>query len=342
MKKLRLKSVISAAVIALTATGLTGIAGAAEILRSDTDAQGASGHTMIVVASKIWRRELDGLSVQVNDSQTLTRSALKLGSGKLEVMPLPTAVATFLQNGERMYAKDLKEQAIAASKNIGGIMGWLAVTVHPIVWGDSGIEGWQDVKGKRIFLGPPSGAAAVNSIQLIRALTGFEPDEDYEAIKMPWGSGLQAMLDGKVDVFFRPSGMGSAAVEQLGQKKKFRILDSRTGDAAGLAKFIEPDHMFEIEIPAGTYTSQVDNDKGVMTTGGTFNLAVSSELSDDMVYGMTKAIWENLDEMKQTAVTLQSIDSDRPFIGANVPLHPGAARYYTEAGIEIPENLKPR
>lgn len=338
MKKFILKS----AVVAFVTLGVSGITSAQDILRADADAQGAPGHTMIVVASKIWRRELNGLSVQVNDSQTLTRSALKLGSGKLEVMPLPTTVATFLKNGERMYAKDLKEQAIAASKNIGGVMGWLAVTVHPIVWADSGIEKWPDVKGKRIYLGPPSGGASVNSTNMVRAVTGFEPDVDYEAIKMPWGSGTQAMLDGKVDVFFRPSGIGAAAIEQLGQKKQFRILDAKSGNPEGLAEYLKPPHRFEVIIPPGSYSSQVDNDKPVTSTGGTFNLAVSLELSEDMVYGMTKAIWENLDEMKQTAVTLQSIDPEQPFLGANVPLHPGAARYYNEVGIDIPEQLQPR
>lgn len=342
MKMNRLKGAITAALVTLATAGVTGTANAQDILRADTDAQGGPGHTLIVVASKIWRRELDGLSVQVNDSQTLTRSALKLGSGKLEVMPLPTTIATFMSKGERMYAKDLKDQAIEASKNIGGIMGWLAVTVHPIVWADSGIEGWPDVKGKRIYLGPPAGGAAVNSTNLVRSLTGYEPDKDYEAIKMPWGSGTQAMLDGKIDVFFRPSGIGAAAIEQLGQKKKFRILDARSGDPAGLEKFLKPPHRFSIEIPAGTYTSQVDNDKGVMSTGGTFNLAVSLDLSEEMVYGMTKALWENLEEMQQTAVTLQSINTDQPFLGANVPLHPGAARYYKEVGIEVPEQLLPR
>ena len=342
MKLFSVTGLMVAAIGGLIATGTPTPAAAQDILRADTDAQGGPGHTMIVVASKIWRRELDGISVQVNDSQTLTRSALKLGSGKLEVMPLPTTVAGFLQKGERMYAKDLKEQAIEAGQNVSSIMGWLAVTVHPVVWADSGINGWPDVKGKRIYLGPPSGGASVNSTNLVRSLTGYEPDVDYEAVKMPWGSGLQAMLDGKIDVYFRPSVLGSAAIEQLGQKKQFRILDATTGDPAGLAKFTKPPHRFVLTIPAGTYSSQIDNDKDVTTTGGTFNLAVNSALSDDLVYGMTKAIWDNLEEMQQTAVAMKSLDPARPFIGANVPLHPGAARYYQEVGIEIPERLMPR
>ena len=109
----KLAGVVGAALIGLVAATTPQEAAAqSNIIRADTDAQGGPGHTLIVVASKIWRRELDGLSVQVNDSQTLTRSALKLGTGKLEVMPLPTTVAGYLQKGERMYAKDLKEQAM--------------------------------------------------------------------------------------------------------------------------------------------------------------------------------------------------------------------------------------
>ncbi|MXW85268.1 MAG: hypothetical protein F4Z55_04890, partial [Boseongicola sp. SB0667_bin_21] len=49
-----------------------------------------------------------------------------------------------------------------------------------------------------------------------------------------------------------------------------------------------------------------------------------------------------LEEMRQTAATLQSIDPERPFLGANVRLHPGAVRYYQEVGIEIPERLMPQ
>ena len=329
---LLLTSMLIAAPAAVQAQG--------KILRADTDAQGAPGHTMVIVASKIWKREV-GISVQVNDSQTLTRSALKLGGGKLEVMPLPTAVAGFLQKGSRMYAKKFKKEAIAASKEVRSILGWLAVTNHPLTFEDSGIKGFKDIKGKRVFVGPPSGGASVNSQNYIRSLTGYEPNKDYKAIKMPWGSGLQAMLDGKLDVFFRPAGLGAAAVEQIGLKKRFRILDARTGNPEGLKKFTAPPHRFVIEIPAGTYKSQVDNDKKVVTTGGTFNLGVAASLSDDTVYKMTKAIWENLGEMQQTAVTLKSINPKRPFIGANVRLHSGAAKYYREIGTKIPERLLP-
>lgn len=342
MGKFRTNRAIGAALVigalALTATNANA---QSKILRADTDAQGASGHTMIIVASKIWKREL-GISVQVNDSQTLTRSALKLGTGKLEVMPLPTTVAGFLQKGSRMYAKKFKKQAIAASKEVRSILGWLAVISHALTFEDSGIVGFPDIKGKRVFTGPPSGGAAVASESLIRHLTGYEPNKDYKAVRMPWGSGMQAMLDGKLDVFFRPSGLGGAAIEQIGLKKKFRILSVSSGNPEGLKKYVSVPWRFELTIPAGTYKSQVNNNEDVQSTGGTFNLGVAASLSTDMVYKMTKGIWENLAEIKQTAVVLQSLDPKNPFIGMNVPLHDGAIKYYREKGIKIPAHVMPK
>ena len=62
-------------------------------------------------------------------------------------------------------------------------------------------------------------------------------------------------------------------------------------------------------------------------------------MPDDTVYRMTKEIWENLDEMQKTAVTLKSMDPKNPFLGVNVPLHPGAIKYYKEKNITIPSHL---
>lgn len=309
-----------------------------KILRADTDAQGGPGHTMVIVASKIWKREL-GVNLQVNHAQTLTRSALKLGAGRLEVMPMPTAVYLFFSNGQRMYRK-VKDKAIAASKNTRALLGWLAVVSHPITFANSGIKTLHDLKGKRVFIGPPSGGAAANSTNYIRMVTGMEPKKDYEAIRLPWGSGMQAMLDGKLDVLFQPAGMGASVIEQLGLKQKFRILGVK-GDEPGFKKWVSKPWRFAITIPPGTYRSQIDNDKPVITSGGTFQLAVTGKLSDELIYKMTKAIWENLKEMKQTAVTLKSVDPNKPFIGMNMKLHRGAVKYYREKGIAIPARLIP-
>ncbi len=312
-----------------------------KILRADTGSPGNVSHTITVVMGKIWNQAL-GTSIQVNDSQTLTRSAIKLGRGQLELMPFPTTIYTFLSKGSRMYKKRSHEQAIAASKNVRSIWGWNAVLFHPITFKSTGIRTFKDIKGKRVFTGPPSGAAAVTSEAIIRVLTGYKPNKDYRAIRLPWGGGLQAMLDGKLDVYMRPAGVGAATVEQLGLKQKFYLLG--VGDAVNSPawkKYVNSVGRASGVIPAGTYNGQVNNKKDVIVGANTFQFAVNTGLSDDMVYKMTKLTWDNIDEIHKTAVTLKTLDKSTPFVGVNMPLHKAAIRYYRDQGIKVPSHLIP-
>ncbi len=313
-----------------------------KILRADTGSPGAVSHAVIVVLGKVWNREL-GTTIQVNDSQTLTRSALKLGRGQLEIMPFPTSIYKFLSEGSRMYAKNLKKQAIAASKKVRSLWGWKAVVFHPVTFEVDTIKTFNDIKGKRVFTGPPSGAAAVTSETMIRALTGYEANQDYTAIRLPWGGGLQAMMDGKLDLFMRPDGPGSAMIEQLGLTRKFRLLDvADAGNRAAWSKWLSSIGRASGVIPAGTYKGQVNGDKDVTVGAVTFQVAVNrNAITDDMAYRMTKLTWDNLEEIHKTASTLRTIDNSAPFVGVNMPLHMGAVRYYREKGIEIPAALLP-
>ena len=337
--KTSLAAIALAGAMSLGANGADAQKG--KILRADTGSPGNVSHTVTVVLSKIWNRSL-GTSTQVNDSQTLTRSAMKLGRGQLEMMPFPTTIYSFLSKGVAMYKKKLHKQAIAASKNVRSIWGWNAVLFHPITFQNTGIRTFMDMKGKHVFTGPPSGAAAVTSERIIKAITGFVPNKDYKAIRLPWGGGLQAMLDGKLDVYMRPSGIGAAMIEQLGLKQKFYLLD--IGDkstSAAWQKYLKPMGREQGIIPAGTYKGQVNNKKDVIVGANTFQYAVNKGLPDDMVYTMTKLTWDNIGEIHKTAVTLQTMDKSKPFTGVNMPLHKGAIRYYREKGIKVPAQLIP-
>lgn len=344
MRSRILKQTITATVLGAAVAFAPTIAdaqSAPKIFRSDTGSPGGPSHTVIVVLGKIWNREM-GTSVQINDSQTLTRSALKLGRDQLEVMPFPTSIYKFLSEGSRMYKKRSHEQAIKASKNVRSIWGWQAVFFHPVAFERAGIKDWKDIKGKTVFTGPPSGAAAVTSEAVIRAITGFQPNKDYKAVRLPWGGGLQAMLDGKLDLFMRPVGMGAAMIEQLGLKQKFYILDVGSAQTSvAWKKYMKgPGRAMGI-LPPNTYQGQINNDKAITLASNTFQMAVRKSLPEEVVYRMTKLTWENLGEIHQTAVDLRTIVKDQPFIGVNMPLHMGAVKYYREKGIKIPANILP-
>lgn len=343
MKPIRLTHAVAAlslaGAVALAAPGAH--ADGTKILKADTGAPGNISHTMTVVLGKVWNRTL-GTSIQINDSQTLTRSALKLGRGQIDMMPFPTTIYSFLSKGAAMYKKNLHEKAIEASKNVRSIWGWNAVLFHPITFESTGIRTFKDIKGKRVFTGPPSGAAAVTSELIIKIITGYEANKDYTAVRLPWGSGMQAMLDGKLDVYIRPTGPGAADVEQLGLKQKFYLLD--VGDAAKSEEWKKYTNIVgrgQGVIPAGSYKSQVNNDRDIIAGANTFQYAVNKGLPDEMVYQMTKLTWDNVGEIHSTAATLKTLDKSAPFTGVNMPLHKAAVRYYREKGIAVPARLVP-
>mgnify|MGYP000029451807 CR=1 FL=1 len=312
-----------------------------KILKSESGNPGSTGHALTTVMSKIYKREL-GIDIQINDSQTLTKSALKLGRGQIDLMAIPTAVNHFLNTGSAMYKKSLHEEAIKASKNVRSLFGFIAVTFHPVTYEIDTIKTWQDIKGKRVFTGPPSGAAAVSVESMIEALTGYKPNVDYTAVRLNWGSGLQAMMDGKLDLFVRPVNPGAAMIEQLGLSKKFRLLDA--GDAVNseaFKKWEKRPGTKSAVIPAGTYSGQVNNDIDIQAGGSTFHFAVNASMDDEFVYKMTKSFWDNIKEVHETSVILRPISLDDPFVGINAPMHPGAIRYYKEKGIAVPDSLLP-
>ena len=170
-----------------------------------------------------------------------------------------------------------QKQAKKAYANSRAIFGFPASAIHIMTWQDSGIKTLADIKGKVVYMGPPAGGFWVQATSYIKTVTGLTP-KDFKAIRLPWGQGMQAMLDGKLDVFLRPTAIGSAVINQIGAKKKFYLLGA--GKAADskqwndvMIKRLKNDNA---TIPAGTYTNQLGGD--VRTTILRFCFATPARL----------------------------------------------------------------
>lgn len=81
-----------------------------------------------------------------------------------------------------------RKVALAASGNIRSLFSFLGGHIHPLTHADSDIEKWEDIRGKRVFLGPPAGSVSGQTTSLIKAITGMEANKDYEAIKLAWSA----------------------------------------------------------------------------------------------------------------------------------------------------------
>jgi hypothetical protein len=311
-----------------------------KILRVDAANSAGSSAILLTVLGKIFPREI-GTSLQINTGQTLTRAVIKFATDDLDMMPMVPQIIPWLKSGKKMYKKKLNKQAKKAYSNSRAIFGYPASAIHIMAWQSSGIKTLADIKGKVVYMGPPSGGFWNQSTSYIKAVTGLTP-KDFKAVRLPWGQGMQAMLDGQLDVFLRPTGIGSAVINQIGAKKKFYLIGA--GKSADTKEWndvmIKRLKNGNITIPAGTYTNQLGGD--VRTTIANNSIIVRANMDADLVYKMVKATWENLGEIHESAVILKTLNPKNAFAGVNLPLHPGAVKYYKEAGINIPTDILPQ
>lgn len=273
----------------------------------------------------------DGVDVQLATGQTLTKSLLKVATGKLDSAVMPPLAFNALKKGVGPYKK-MGDKASALGPNVRSLFGFPASYFHAITWADSGIDTWEDAAGKRIFIGPPAGAAN-RQIQAMIAAGGLAKDR-YEGVKAPWNAAQQGFQDGQYDVYVGSYALGSQALVELSLSRKIRILpvkpENRDPDPSlGMASTV---------IPANTYPGQV-NESDVIAWQSLMMLAVHKDMSDDMAYKMTKSYFAHTAEMGKNNKLLAHLDGADPFIGVTAPLHPGALRYYKENGISVPAAL---
>lgn len=308
----------------------------AQIYKGETAGVGDPVHTMFVAFVNQARKA--GIDIQVNAGQTLTKSMLNGAKGELDFFSSVPSLVPLMAAGERMYEPIAEAPELA--QNLRAILGFQAGAYHPITLAGSGIENWEDIKGKSVFTGPPAGAASATSEALIHAITGFEPG-DYTPIRLSWGEGYDALADGKIDMMVRPAEIGSANIEQFGLSGEFRLLsipDEATESDELERLFGQPGRGMTI-FDGSLYQGQLT--EGEITALGFFQfIGTHAGMDEDVVYKATKAFWENIEDVQSSAYFLQKVTPETAFVGVNVPLHPGALRYYEEAGFDIPRELR--
>lgn len=320
--------------------GLIGSVNAQSILRGEAGAPSGSTAVIMQLLSKYAAQD-SNITVKVNTGQTLTRSLLKLSDAKIEVAITPVGAFSAMTKGKGPYKK-LGDKAIEASKNVRSLFAFLGGHFHPITYADSGIKAFKDIKGKTVFVGPPSGSASGQSIGIIRAVTGFEPGKDYKAVKLGWGAANQAFEDGKFDLFMRPQMIGSAMINQFGASKKIRLLNipeaTRQSDAW---KNYEktPGRTLDL-LPSGTYSNVVNNAENINAAAYVMMVTVNKGMDDDTAYKLTKAVFDNIKAVHSVSPALHPLTLKTVFRNNVVPVHPGAAKFYKENGVDVPAKLQ--
>lgn len=331
----RIRTTLTGAVLALATATAPAFA---ETLKAEG---GSAAGLSALIPQLLSKYAADNHEIRVNVDQTLTRATLKVATGAIDLASTPAGAYSKMTKGKGPY-KDLGEEAIAASANINSLFSFAGGHVHPLVHDDSGIETWEDIRGKRVFIGPPAGSFSAQTQALIEAITGMKAGEDYEGIKLAWSAANQAFEDGKFDLFLRTGTMGSAAVDQFGAASPFRILgipESVIGTAAWDKYLSTPGYAADV-LPAGTYSNQANNDSDLLVSAYVMFVSVNKDMNEDTAYDLTKAMFENLDDAHAVSSGLEPLTLENAFVSLAAPLHPGAIRYYDEVGAAVPDALR--
>lgn len=203
------------------------------------------------------------------------------------------------------------------------------------VAGDGTIGAMADLKGEAMALGSQN-SGTIGSNRTILAGFGVDIDTDYELVYGGYGPSAEALQNGQVKGIGTPAGVPVGAVSQL---------MAAAGDSVTLLSFTD-EQIAQADgdrglwtaytIPAGTYPGQ---DADVQTIAQPNFLATSADIPEENVYLITKTIYENLPFLQAIHPATKAMAIEKAIAGLPLPLHPGAARYYEEVGIDIPERL---
>lgn len=197
---------------------------------------------------------------------------------------------------------------------------------------DSGIKMIKDLKGKRVNIGNPGSGQRQNSIDALTAAgIDYEKDLTAEGVKAAEAPGL--LQDGRLDAFFYTVGHPSGAFkEATAGATKVRFV-SVTGP--GIDKLIEkkPYYAKSVIPVKELYPGAENEEETVDTFGVKATFVTSSKVDEDMVYAITKEVFENFEAFKSLHPAYSVLTKDNMLEGLSAPFHPGAVKYYKEAGL---------
>ncbi|HDM77129.1 MAG TPA: TAXI family TRAP transporter solute-binding subunit [Deltaproteobacteria bacterium] len=206
-------------------------------------------------------------------------------------------------------------------------------SIHPesvtlVAADDAGIKTIQDLKGKRVNIGNPGSGQRQNSIDALES-AGIDWKKDIKAESAKAAEAPGLLQDGRIDAFFYTVGHPSGAIKEATAGKRKVHFVPITGLDKLLAKY---PYYAKAVIPIKFYP-QATNKEDVPTFGVKATFVTSAKVPDNVVYAITKEVFENFDYFKTLHPAYSVLTKQSMLEGLTAPFHPGALKYYKESGL---------
>ena len=240
-----------------------------------------------------------------------------LESGDLQVAMANAAISYFAVRGEGAWKTKREIRAIATmAPNVG-----MFVTTE-----SSGIKSIADLKGKRVVLGP-AGAGFDYFLEPLLEAHGIKYS-DMTVLNGNYLSASNMIADGKADAAFMGGAHPVSAAEQLCSSQEVVFLKF---DETAIEKLKKYPFYFNVPIPADKYSDLNEDLKGISV--GNMQLLSHANVSEDVIYNFTKIMYENRANIAKQHPAGKSLNPKNITRDLGTPFHPGAIKYYKEAGL---------
>jgi len=206
-------------------------------------------------------------------------------------------------------------------------------SVHPepftvVARADSGIKTFDDLKGKRVNIGNP-GSGQRGTMEVLMEAKGWTTKDFALTSELKASEQSKALCDNKIDAMVYTVGHPSGSIKEATTSCDSVLV---TVNGSAVDKLVADNDFYRTaSIPGGMYTGS-DADVATFGVGATF--VSSTAVSEDVVYNVVKAVFENFEDFKKLHPAFANLKkSEMVKDGLSAPLHPGAAKYYKEAGL---------
>lgn len=283
---------------------------------------GTSGvyYPMGVALSKIYGDKIANTRPSVQATKASVENLVLLQQGRGEI------AFTLGDSLDAAWKGDEEAGFKTPLKKLRGITAIYPNYVQIVASKESGIKTLGDLKGKRLSVGAPKSGTELNARAILGA-AGIAYKDLGKIEYLPFAESVELMKNRQLDATLQSAGLGVASIRDLASSVEIVVVEVPKAviDKAGPPFISTP-------IPANTYGGQTTD----VNTAAVVNYLVTHDgVKEELVYQMTKNIFENLGELGSSHSAGKSIKLENALDGMPVPLHPGAARYLKEKGLKV-------
>ena len=262
-----------------------------------------------------------GINVTVVSTDGSKANIQGIDAGNYQLGTVQSDVMAYAWEGTRSFEEEGK---IGSFRVVAGLY---AEAVQLITM-DPEIKSVADLKGKSVSIGAPGSGVYFNAIDVLTA-AGLK-ETDIKAQYQSFADSADALKDGKIDAAFIVAGAPTPAITELCTTNDAYLvpIDGTVAD-----KLMAECPFYTVyEIPAGTYEGQTETIKTVTVKA---TLIVSADATEDDVYKLTAAIFDNIDAITAENAKGAELSIENATSGMTVPFHAGAAKYFAEKGVNV-------